>query len=131
MIDNKFNTLKLKDRKNKIKMIIKNKAKNLSDDMVETILQNLDLEKQYTVVATMKRSILEKNSYQEKRDEEGFSYKVKIKPIVGDFTPGFVQEDGQIVPPEINDTFVAFVKVTIIKTDNEKKYQRTLFIYNE
>lgn len=131
MIDNKFNALRFKDRENKIRMIIKNKAKNLSDDNVETILQNLDLNKQYTVTATTNYSILEKNLYQEKRDEEGFSYKVKIKPIVGNFIPGIIQEDGQIVKPEINDTFIAFVKVTIVKTDDEKKYQRTLFIYNE
>ncbi|HRF71008.1 MAG TPA: hypothetical protein PKV66_06235, partial [Candidatus Pelethenecus sp.] len=99
MIYNNFTELRLKDRKNKIQKIIKDKASNLSDSQINSILEKLDINKQYTITSTLKLDILEKNSYQEERCEDGYSYKVKIIPLVGNFKPGLVDVDGQIVPP--------------------------------
>ena len=42
------------------------------------------------------------------------SYKVKIIPLVGNFKPGLVDVDGQIVPPEIDDTFIVFLKLIFV-----------------
>jgi hypothetical protein len=131
MIYNNFTELRLKDRKNKIQKIIKDKASNLSDSQINSILEKLDINKQYTITSTLKLDILEKNSYQEERCEDGYSYKVKIIPLVGNFKPGLVDVDGQIVPPEIDDTFIVFLKLISIQFGSEKKFQRILFIYNE
>lgn len=131
MIYNDFSELKLQDRKNKIRKIIKDKANNLSDSQIDSILEKLDVNKQYTITSTLKHDILEKNSYQEERCEEENSYKVKIKPLVGNFKPGLVDADGQIVPPEIDDNFIVFLKLITIQSGSEKKFQRILFIYND
>lgn len=131
MIYNNFTELRLKDRKNKIQKIIKDKASNLSESQVNSILEKLDINKQYTITSTLKLDILEKNSYQEERCEEEYSYKVKIIPLIGNFKPGLVDADGQIVPPEVDDNFIVFLKIITIQSGSEKKFQRILFIYND
>ncbi|MCI9547052.1 MAG: hypothetical protein HFH60_10265 [Lachnospiraceae bacterium] len=124
-----FKRMDKQNRTDKLKRIIKGKAKSISDEQLDEIISKIDCTKQFSIISTQSLDSLIKNAFREEKDEEEYSYKVYIKTICGNLKPGLIDVDGQIIMPETNDIFTAFIKTTVINHNDTKNVQNTLFIY--
>lgn len=124
-----FKRMDKQNRTDKLKRIIKGKAKSISDEQLDEIISKIDCTKQFSIISTQSLDSLIKNAFREEKDEEEYYYKVYIKTICGNLKPGLIDVDGQIIMPETNDIFTAFIKTTVINHNDTKNVQNTLFIY--
>ena len=130
MIGNDFSALEQSAKKDKIRKIIISKASELSPEIIDNIIENIDLEKQYTITSTRELKVLEKNSYREEFENEDYSCMVSFQTLYGDFVPGLIDLDGQIIPPVVGDGIVVFLKTIDINSEDNHVLQYILFIYN-
>lgn len=124
-----FKIMDEQNRTDKLKRVIKGKAKSISDEQLNEIINKIDCTKQFSIISTQNLDTLIKNSFREEKEEEEYSYKVYIKTICGNLKSGLIDVDGQIIMPETDDIFTVFIKTIVINHNNAKNVQNTLFIY--
>lgn len=124
-----FKIMDEQNRTDKLKRVIRGKAKSISDEQLNEIISKIDCRKQFSIISTQNLDTLIKNAFREEKEEEAYSYKVYIKTICGNLNPGLIDVDGQITMPETDDIFTVFIKTIVINHNNAKNVQNTLFIY--
>lgn len=125
MLNTNFKSMNKHTRHEKMRDIIASKANGITEEHIQEIFDNIDIERQYTITGTSNITILSRNMF----NEEGDNYKVSIIPIYGDFTPGFFGQDGQMTEPEFDNAPIAFLKQTHIYEGDRDHFQQSIFIY--
>ena len=128
MLNTNFKNMNKTSRKDKLRNIICAKARNITDENVDSILSAIDIEKQYTITGTNDINILLRNAYIE---DGGDVYQVRITPIYGNLVPGSVSATGETVEPAADDVPTAFIKETSIFDGDHNHYQNSVFIYQK
>ncbi len=113
MKNNKFKELKKLTKKERIARIISEKARSLSPEQVDQVLNSIDFNKQFLVTGMRNKEDFLKNCYEESYTSENTCYEVKIETLLGEVSLGFVSADEKIEPQVYSDQAVILRKITI------------------
>lgn len=127
MFDSKFSNMEHTLKEEKMRRIIKAKAKGITDEHVDEILDKIDFNKQYMIVCVYSLPSLLRNAH----EEVGESFRVGILPVYGNIVPGIVTYEGDYEEPQAEDVPTSFIKSAEIEQDGKTYYEDTIFIYSE
>lgn len=125
MVDSGFRVMKDTSKKEKIERIIRAKAKGISDEHVEQIIEAMNLKYQYAIVCSYDMSTFLNNAH----NEVGVAFRVTVTPIYGDLTPGFVNEESDYEKPSATNEPCAFLKTAVIRHNGKTYHENSVFIY--
>ena len=125
MVDVQFQNKDQENKRKKLTNIITAKARGISYEHLQMILDSVDLGKQYTITGTSDMRSLLRNAY----NEEGLNFSVRITVIYGLLNPGMLSENIVVSEPAAEMEPTAFLKEIRIESGESLISQYALFVF--
>ena len=125
MVDVQFQNKDQENKRKKLTNIITVKARGISYEHLQMILDSVDLGKQYTITGTSDMRSLLRNAY----NEEGLNFSVRITVIYGLLNPGMLSENIVVSEPAAEMEPTAFLKEIRIESGESLISQYALFVF--